>query len=363
MTLTATEPASTQPDGRHRWPIIAVAAATVVAIAVGALMLADRDDSAPPVPADTVAPDAPEVTAADEEIARGFVDAYAANDADQAGTYLTDTAIASMWGSTEEFRGEIAWNEATGFKIMINDCEPHASATEAGVTVRCGFDFHMLGSDALGNGPYGDNYWDLTIRDGEIVAAVRDTPTSNGWNDEAWNAVQLWIKAEHPDDVLVLYTDNSQGARRFTEDALQAWEQRTQEYVQTVLTRRVSYAADVAAICTARAPELAGVAVPTDGVLDQVAADYTAGAAVLQQTYDELTPLETPRSTDMTVYKDFRSRLIGLAHLAEDSASAADAGDSAGLAELNTAYHELRQAMTAGPAGSGLEDCLASLPE
>ncbi len=350
MTLIATEPAPTQPDRRHRWPIIAVAAATVVAIAVGALMLADRDDSAPPVPADTVAPDIPEVTAADEEIARGFLDAYASNDADQALNNITDGAITEMWGSTEEFRGEIAWNEATDFKLMINNCEPHAPATEPGVTVRCGFDFHMLGSDALGNDPYGDNYWDLTIRDGEIVAAVRDTPTSNGWNDEAWNAVQLWIKAEHPDDVLVLYTDNSQGARRFTEDALQAWEQRTQEYVQTVLTRRVSYAADVAAICTARAPELAGVAVPTDGVLDQVAADYTAGAAVLQQTYDELTPLVAPQSTDMTVYKDFRSRLIGLAHLAEDSASAADAGDSAGLAELNTAYHELRRAMTAGPA-------------
>ncbi len=93
MTLTATEPASTQPDGRHRWPIIAVAAATVVAIVVGALMLADRDDSAPPVPADTVAPDIPEVTAADEEIARGFLDAYVANDADQALNYITDSAI------------------------------------------------------------------------------------------------------------------------------------------------------------------------------------------------------------------------------------------------------------------------------
>ena len=99
-------------------------------------------------------------------------------------------------------------------------------------------------------------------------------------------AFQLWIKAEHPDDVLVLYTDDSQGSRRFTEDALQVWEQRTQEYVQAVLTSREAYAADVAAICTTRAPQLAEVAVPTDGALDQVAADNTAAAAVLQQTYD-----------------------------------------------------------------------------
>ncbi len=248
--------------------------------------------------------------------------------------------------------------------MMINNCEPHAATTEAGVTLRCGFDFHLLGSDALGNGPYGDNYWDLTIRDGEIVAAVSEIrPHRTVERRDVERRSNSGSRPNIPTTSWSCTPTDSQGARRFTEDALQAWEQRTQEYVQTVLTRRVAYAADVAAICTARAPELAGVAVPTDGVLDQVAADYTAGAAVLQQTYDELTPLETPRSTDMTVYKDFRSRLIGLAHLAEDSASAADAGDSAGLAELNTAYHELRRAMTAGPAGSGLEDCLASLPE
>ena len=117
VTLIDIEPAPTQPEGRHRWPIIAVAAAAVVAIVVGAVMLAARDDSAPPVPADTtVAPDAPRRNAA-EEIARGFLDAYAANDADQALTYLTESAIAALWGSVAEFRGEIAWNGVTGFKI------------------------------------------------------------------------------------------------------------------------------------------------------------------------------------------------------------------------------------------------------
>ena len=334
----------------------------VVAIVVGALMFADRDDSAPPVPADTVAPDVPEATTADEEIAHAFLDAYVANDADQAGSYITDSAIAAFWGSTEEFRGEIAWNEATGFKMMINDCEPLDEDTAAGSTLRCGYDFHMLGSDALGVGPYVDNHWDLTISDGEIVAAEYALPSFGPWNTEMWHAFQLWIKAEHPDDVLVLYTDETQGARRFTADALQAWEQRTQEYGQAELTRRAAYAAAVAVICTARAPQLAEVAAPTDGELDQVAADNTADAAVLQQTYDELTALEAPLSTDMTTYKDFRSLLIRLAHIAEDSAEAATEGDSTRLTELNTEYHEVRQAMTSGPAGSGLEDCLASLP-
>ena len=140
-------------------------------------MLAAREDSEPQVPADTtVAPDVPDDATAAEEIARGFLDAYGANDADQALTYLTESAIAAWWGSAEEFRGDIAWNVATGFKMMINDCEPLDDDPEAGITLRCGFDFHLLGSDALGIGPYGDNYWDLTVRDGEIVSAASQSP-------------------------------------------------------------------------------------------------------------------------------------------------------------------------------------------
>ena len=52
VTLIDSESTQTQPNGRHRWSIIAVAAA-VVAIVVGALLLVARDDSEPVVPADT----------------------------------------------------------------------------------------------------------------------------------------------------------------------------------------------------------------------------------------------------------------------------------------------------------------------
>ena len=54
MTVIDTEPNPTQPKGGHRWPIIAAAAAAVVTIGVGGLVLAIRDDdptgdvSAPP---------------------------------------------------------------------------------------------------------------------------------------------------------------------------------------------------------------------------------------------------------------------------------------------------------------------------
>ena len=125
VTLIDTEPAPTQPEGRHRWPIIAVAAAAVVAIVVGAVMLAARDDSEPPVPADTtVAPDVPDAATPPRR-------SLAASSTPTSPTTPTKPSPTSprvpsqhTWGSVEEFRGEIAWNVATGFKMMINDCEP-----------------------------------------------------------------------------------------------------------------------------------------------------------------------------------------------------------------------------------------------
>ena len=62
----------------------------------------------------------------------------------------------------------------------------------------------------------------------------------------------------------------------------------------------------------------------------------------------------------MTAYQDFRNQLIRVVPIANHSAEAETAGDSTRLAELDAEYHEVRQAMSGVPAGSGLEECLAS---
>ena len=316
------------------------------------------------VPADTTI--APDTAAAAEEIARGFLDAYAANDADRALTYLTDGALAT-WGSAEEFRRELAWNEAARFKVIVNDCERLDVATAAGITVRCGFDFHEFGSDAIGLGPYGDAYWDLTVRDGKIVVGVRQgvERRRNGSSAEMWGPFETWIRTEHPDDLLVMYPDPLQvwglPVDAADEEALQLWEQRTQEYVQAVLTGAETYAADVGAICASLDARLGELAVPADGALDQVAAWNTAAAAIMDEAHGELIALERPPG-DTQVYTNFYGQLDRLVTIAEDSAEAATAGDSTRLAELDAEYLEVRQTMSSGPAGSGLEECLASLP-
>jgi hypothetical protein len=62
------------------------------------------------------------------------------------------------------------------------------------------------------------------------------------------------------------------------------------------------------------------------------------------------------------VYSNFYSQLIRLVHNLEDTAEAATAADSTLVDELEAEYLEIREGVSSGPPGSGLEECLASLP-
>jgi hypothetical protein len=377
VTLIDTQPNPARPKHRHHWPIIAAAAA-VVAIVVGGLVLATRDDDPnEQIPAaTTVAPDLDASAAEAEEVARGFVDAYIAGDADRALTYLADDLIATEedWGSPDRFRRDIAWQAAARYEWNVHECQRYDGATEdfgplddvaasgqpIGTVVRCGLDFHALGSDALGLGPY-DISWDLLVRDGRLVATNRGNWTPQFELDLWGGPFANWIRTEHPDDVLVMYVDSSQDHSHTTDESLRLWEQRTDEYVQAVLTGRETYAADVAAICATQAAELAELVEPAEDALDQLAASRTAAAAIIDDAHGQLIALDKPPQTN-AAYAAFYGRLARLVRIAEESAAAASAGDSGRLAELDAEYVEVRQAASRVPAGSGLEECAANLP-
>ncbi len=157
VTLIDIEPAPTQPEGRHRWPIIAVAAAAVVAIVVGAVMLAARDDSEPQVPADTPPPSPPTSPTPRQPPRRSL----AASSTPTSPTTPTKPSPTSPRVPSQQCGGR--WRSSEGIspgtrrrdtRSMVSDCELLDDDPEAGVTLRCGFDFHQLGSDALGIGPY-----------------------------------------------------------------------------------------------------------------------------------------------------------------------------------------------------------------
>ena len=361
MTLIDTEPTRTQPPNRHRW-LIAAAAAAVVAVVVGGLVLATRDDDPnEQVPAaTTVAPD-PDASAAEAEaIARGFLDAYAAYDADRALTYLSDDAFPESFESPEALRQELAFFEAQPYKVTILDCEPQ-DETAAGIIVRCPFEFHFLRSDEIGVGPFGDNYWDLTVRDGKIVSSHETIPfVTNGMNT-MWTSFGNWVSAAYPEDAAVMFTDGISTAVH-SEESARLWALRSQDFVQAVLTGPETYAADVGAICAAMTAQLAELAVPAKGALDQVAAWNTAAATIIDEAHGQLIALVKPPLADPMPYTNFYGRLIRLAGIVEESAEAAATGDSTRLAELDAEYIEVRQTASNVPAGSGLDECAANLP-
>ena len=221
---------------RHPW--IRTGAA-LLTLAVVPSCSDDDDQSAATTAERADPPTTPAGDASPEDVAMAFLDAYGSYDADQALTYLTDQALAEMSGTPagastrDELRLMLALFEAQGYKETITGCEPPAESS-SGTTVSCGYDFHGVRSDEMGLGPYSDNYWELTVRDGKIVAAA-DTIAfaTNGFSDQVWEPFADWVATTYPDDVARMYT-GEQTSFRLTEQSVQLWDQRSREYANEV---------------------------------------------------------------------------------------------------------------------------------
>ena len=178
-------------------------------------------------------------------VARNFVDAVGRYDADGAVSYLTEDAV--VQGSTiaytgsdaaEQLRLTLAHFRAAGYNQTINDCARIGNSA-SGVDVSCTFDLEGIRSDEIGVGPYTDNVWRLTVRDGKIVSAQQELPySSNGFATQVWAPFAAWVSIHHPDDVLTMYINEDDrsaiGTQRFTEDSNRLWELRSAEYVAAV---------------------------------------------------------------------------------------------------------------------------------
>jgi hypothetical protein len=172
-----------------------------------------------------------------DQLASEFVDAYSTFDADRALAYLTDGALATgegnagSWGSADAFRMETALAEAQGVKQLDTDCATQGESSD-GTSVRCAFSLHAYGSDAIGHGPYGDNYWDIVVRDGKITSAVATWAyLTNGVSNEMWTPLQAWVTRTHPEDLQTMYPV---GDLPITEEMIEVWDARTREYAAAV---------------------------------------------------------------------------------------------------------------------------------
>lgn len=178
-------------------------------------------------------PTAPPVDPKAEEVATGFVEASGAFDAERAVSYLADDADLQLDAPTPaELPLQISFWEAQGYKqILLDPCRETGSSA-FGTVVRCPFDFHAIRSDEIGLGPYGGSYWNLTVRDGEIVEVSQYLEIEE-FSSQMWEPFRDWVSSTYPKDFDEMYIDGG-GNFRLTEESIRLWEKRTREYAKEV---------------------------------------------------------------------------------------------------------------------------------
>lgn len=238
---------------------VAAAAAVIIVVAV-ALVLATRDDSdsLEQEPAATGEPDLPRDGAL--ELASEFVDAFGRLDVDRVTTFLASDADLSgligsedgsdVEGSAEELESLLSLLEAQRYSQVADASRCERLATSA-TTMTCPFSFHLLGSDALGLGPFAGGRFEVTVRGEEVVRASLHWDVAEVSFD-IWEPFVEWVSAQRPADLELMYADSTHRTARRTEESVQRWQEHVDAYVGTGR----SYIDRARAICDAAPPQV-----------------------------------------------------------------------------------------------------------
>jgi hypothetical protein len=184
---------------------------------------ADRKEIAQ---AETTPPDA---------VAMAFLDAFGSFDRDKAASYLADDAETSIFTlptdpAPDPWREYNNWLQAVGFQLLDPSCVEDAQ-TSSGSLVLCGFDFHAFSSDELGRGPFVNELFKFTVRDGEIVTAEWPQSGASGFGPQMWDPFAAWVVQNYPDDAPVMYEDwPDQSSPALTQRSIELWEQHVKDY-------------------------------------------------------------------------------------------------------------------------------------
>jgi hypothetical protein len=206
---------SVKESSRRGW-LIGAAAALVVVIGAGVLFqMTDDSEVASQTPT---------------EIANAYVEAYAAFNVEGVESMLAEDAEVLPWEEYEprDWKTDLRYLEAAGFELIPGECRELPGRTDGG-HVNCEYDAHGLGSDQIGEGPFGGSAFQLVITDGLVVSSTMGFNFSQ-FHGAMWSPFQIWIQENHPDDFAVLYVD--EGLSRQTDEAIALWEERVADYVE-----------------------------------------------------------------------------------------------------------------------------------
>ena len=230
---------------------LAVAAVWVVATG-GPFARTDAPIASGPASAVATTPvnEPPTVNPADAaaEVALGFLDAYAAFDAQEAMTYVADDADLrnliddsyQVPANAEGLSLRLSLLQAMGYELSVTSCE--ATPIGSDTSVVCESVFHALGSDQIGLGPFSNSSFVFTVRDGAIVRAGFGSGPQDKFDRQMWEPFAEWVSSTYPKDAAVMYLDGPRHVVRFSLESIRLWERHTREYVET---RLASAAPDV----------------------------------------------------------------------------------------------------------------------
>lgn len=220
-------------DRNRKIGAFAVAAAIAATAAVVIVTSQPRETTAP---AGTPSVSPVELTAI--RSARNFAYAIGATDADTAFAYLApDADISGLLfgppegaeGIVEELRLNVSMLKAQGFRQILGDCD-QVGDVGSEATVRCAFDFDLMGSDELGLGPFTGSFYDLTVRDGTIVRAAVNWEIAE-FSPRVWEPFADWVSTTYPRDAAVMYQDETHTGQRLSSDSIRLWALHVQDYV------------------------------------------------------------------------------------------------------------------------------------
>ena len=169
-----------------------------------------------------------------ERAAVSFLEAFAAFDAEAAGSYLADGASteAIVTEDVQDYREAIALYQALGYEQQLGACQ-QVGATATGLQVTCPFAYHLLGSDEIGAGPFEGSAFTVTVDN----ATGLITDVVNDWRGDAFlqavgDGFIDWVRTTHPEAEATMSVN---GGPALTPESLALWEQYRHEYVQYVL--------------------------------------------------------------------------------------------------------------------------------
>lgn len=224
LTETTTVVHRRPSGGRNGKTIAGVAAALLVVVALVTVSAVTGDDDGTDVPASRAA--------SPIDLADSFLAEWASYDSAEVASYLSTDALAAA-GGLDAIDREVRWREASGWQWMFEGCAEVGAGT-ARTILRCPFSYHGIRSDELGLPPFeGSDYRIVVGSGGQIESFTENIEfEANQFSARVWEPFHDWVRANHPDDVDVMYTDATGSSFGDTDESIALWERRSREYVE-----------------------------------------------------------------------------------------------------------------------------------